>query len=179
MNEISLLMHMLSRQNTMFQKGATREEILKQLGSTDKNKNVYFQTLITNLADYIKPIGLQIRYNPLDDHWFLSYSQEISDFISANPFEDKPKLAATLYCVLACCLKNFGIAHIHQIVKLRKKKTVLDDLKELEKFGFVEIAKDQQQIKLTPLIGYQLDLEKLFVKLALKLNKKKIKKELG
>ncbi len=35
--------------------------------------------------------------------------------------------------------------------------------------GFIQINKDQGQVRLTPLIGYQIDLEHLFVKLALKL----------
>jgi len=52
---------------------------------------------------------------------------------------------------------------------LRNKKDVKDDMKILEKEGFLEIDKKTTNIRLTPLIGYKLDLQKLFVKLALKL----------
>ncbi|TFF95429.1 MAG: hypothetical protein EU544_02820 [Promethearchaeota archaeon] len=167
MNELSILMHLLSKKDTAHQKGANKDEIFTTLNLKDKNKEVHFNTLITQLARYIHPLGLEIRFNPLDGHWFLSFEQDISDLLQANPFEDKPKLAATLFCVLTCCMKNFGAARMAEIEKLRKKKTTLQDLKELENMGFLELDDDQSKVSLTPLIGYQLDLEKLFIKLAL------------
>ncbi|MHA2088822.1 MAG: hypothetical protein ACW972_11125, partial [Promethearchaeota archaeon] len=112
---------------------------------------------------------LQIRFNPLSSHWYLAFEMATSDLIHANPFEGKPRLAATLFCVLICCLKNNGISKLQDIEKLRKKKTVIDDLKELRKRGYLEIDYNLKQVKLTPLIGYQLDLNKLFIKLTLKL----------
>jgi len=170
MNEISILMHMLSNKNNLYQIGATKREILRILNVKSKNKSGYFQNLITNLSKYIEPLGLQIRYNPINSHWFLSYDSEVSDLISANPFDNKPRLAATLFCTLVACLKNpEGISSISEIEKIRKKMNVLDDLRDLEQKGYLEIDKVLNSIKLTPLIGYQLDLEKLFVKLALKL----------
>ena len=44
-----------------------------------------------------------------------------------------------------------------------------DVLESLEKKGFVNLAKSMNKVSLTPLIGYLLDLEKLFLKIALKL----------
>ncbi len=35
--------------------------------------------------------------------------------------------------------------------------------------GYLELNKNLGEVRLSPLIGYQLDLEKLFIKLALKL----------
>lgn len=169
MNEISVLMHLLSNKNNKHQIGATKKEILRTLNIKNRNKTVYFQNLITNLSKYIEPLGLQIRYNPIDSQWFISYDPEVSDLISANPFEGKPRLAATLFCTLTCCLQNYGEGKIHEIEKLRKKKQVIEDLKELEKRGYLQINLQLGQVRLTPLIGYQLDFEKLFIKLALKL----------
>jgi len=170
LNEISILMHMLSNKNNLYQIGATKREILHTLNVKNKNKSGYFQNLITNLSKYIEPLGLQIRYNPINSHWFISYDSDISDLISANPFDNKPRLAATLFCTLVICLKNpEGISPITEIEKIRKKKNILEDLKELEQKGYLELDKDINSVKLTPLIGYQLDLEKLFVKLALKI----------
>jgi len=170
LNEISILMHMLSNKNNLYQIGATKREILHTLNVKNKNKSGYFQNLITNLSKYIEPLGLQIRYNPINSHWFITYDSEVSDLISANPFDNKPRLAATLFCVLVCCLKNpDGFSKITEIQNIRKKKGILEDLKELQQKGYLEINKDLNQVKLTPLIGYQLDLEKLFIKLALKL----------
>ena len=171
LNEISILMHLLSNKNGLYQMGATKKEILQGLNIKGRNKSVYFHNLITNLSNYLEPLGLQIKYNPIDSHWFLSFDPEISDVISANPFEGKPRLAATLFCALVCCLQNSGEGKIPEIEKLRKKKNVVEDLRELEKRGYLEINTDLGQVLLTPLIGYQLDFEKLFIKLALKLNK--------
>jgi len=169
MNQLSVLMHILSSKNNQFQMGATKKEILKELNITNKNKTVLFQNLITNLANYIEPLGLQIKFNPIDSHWFISYDSDISDLISANPFEGRPRLAATLFCTLISCLQNSGKGKIHDIEQLRKKKHIIDDLKDLEKRGYLEINTELGLVRLTPLIGYQLNFEKLFIKLSLKL----------
>jgi len=171
MNEMSIMMHLLSKKGKQYQIGATKKEILKALSISPSNKNesIYFENLITNLSRYLEPLGLQIKYNPIDENWYISYENEISDVISANPFEGKPRLAASLFCTLICCLKNSGIGKIHEIKELRKKKHLLEDLKELEESGYIEIDDSLMQVRLTPLIGYQLDIEKLFIKLALKL----------
>ena len=171
MNQMSIMMHLLSRKVEQNQIGATKKEILEALSISSKNKNasIYFETLITNLSQYLEPLGLQIKFNPIDENWYISYENETSELISANPFEGKPRLAASLFCTIICCLKNSGIGKIHEIKELRKKKHILEDLKELKESGYIEIDDGLMQVRLTPLIGYQLDLEKLFIRLALKL----------
>ena len=169
MNEISILMYILSRKKNIYQIGATKKEILKSLNVKNKNKSVYFQDIITDLSKYIEPLGLQIHFNSLNSHWFIKYDSEITELISANPFEGRPSLSATLLCVLTSCLKNSGLTSIQEIRTLRNKKDVKEDIKILEKEGFLELDKKTTNIRLTPLIGYKLDLQKLFVKLALKL----------
>lgn len=171
MNEISILMNILSKSNGQHDIGASENDILKVLHITHKNKSIYFQELISNLSNYIEPIGLRINYNPLDDHWFLSHDSDLADWISFNPFEDKPRLAATLFCVLVCCLKNSGIGKLNEIQNIRNKKDILEDIIELQKQGYLTYDDEKKQVKLTPLIGYQLDLEKLFINLSLKLKK--------
>jgi len=98
---------------------------------------------------------------------------DISDFINANPFENKPKLAATLFCVLVTCLKNNGTGKIEEIKELRKKRGIMNDLKDLEEKGYLKIIKNEYQVEMTSLIGYQLDLNKLFLNLSLKLKEEK------
>ena len=169
MNELSILMHLLSRKITTDKIGASEEEILDALNLKTKNKSIRFQYMITYLSRYVENLGLQVRYNPLDEHWFITFDQEISDVISANPFENQPKIAATLFCTLACCFKNSGSCMIHEISELRKKKGVREDLKILEKKGYIVMDKKSDRVHLTPLIGYQLDLNALFTNLALKL----------
>jgi len=169
MNEISILMHLLSRKKNIYQIGATKEEILEILNVKSKNDSIYFQNLINGLSNYLIPLGLQIKFNSLNSHWYINYDSEVTELISANPFEGRPSLAATLLCTLTSCLRNSGASSIQEIKKLRSKKEVIDDLKELEKKGYLVINKTANQVQLTPLIGYKLDLHKLLVKLSLKL----------
>ncbi|NHJ23432.1 MAG: hypothetical protein EAX89_02580 [Candidatus Lokiarchaeota archaeon] len=168
MNEISLLMNLLSKKGYNGQFGAPKEEILEVLGAKDKNSSIYFQKLLVQLSNYLQPIGMQIRYNPLNSYWYIRFESEISELISANPFEGKPSLAATLFCTLIYCLKSSGNAYISEIQKARNKKYIKDDLKELEVLGYIEIRKETEQVKLTPLIGYQLDIARLLLNTALK-----------
>ena len=169
MNELSILMHLLSKKADIFQMGATEEEILDALNIKHKNKSFVFQELIKYLSHHVKPLGLQVRFNPLDSHWFLAFDHDVSDLISANPFADQPRLGATLFYTLACCFNNSGAGKIVEIRNLRKKKFILEDLKELEKSGYVIIDKLNGEVRLTPLIGYKLDVNALFVKVALRL----------
>jgi hypothetical protein len=168
-------MQLLSRRKDKFRVGATKKEILHALNLKNRNKFVFFYRLITQLSQYIEPLGLQIRFNSIDSHWFLSYDSDLSDLNSANPFEGKPKLAATMFCVLLCCVKNSGKGKIHEIKELRKKKKVTEDLRELEELGYISVDMELKQITLTPLIGYHLDTEKLFRHFALKVKEKEVK----
>ena len=169
MNEMTILVYLLSKETYKSQIGATQEEILNALNVKDKNKSFYFQNVIENLSNYVEPLGLQVRFNPLNSHWYISFDSETTEIISANPFEGNPRLAATLYCTLICCFNNSGETTVQKIKEIRKKKGVIDDIKELEKTGFVTHEKHLGKVHLTPLIGYLIDLEKLFFKIALKL----------
>jgi hypothetical protein len=174
MNEMSILMHLLSKKRSLYQIGATEEEILDFLNVKNKNKSIHFQNLITGLSSYLVPLGLRVKFNSLNAHWYISSDSELTELISANPFEGRPSLAATLLCVLTSCLKNSGSASIQEIRKLRSKKDVMSELKQLEKEGFLIIDKTTYQVRLTPLIGYKLDLHKLLINLSLKLKESTI-----
>ncbi len=169
MNELTVLMHLLSKKTSKSQIGATKGEILNRFNVKDRNKSIYFQDLINNLSNYLEPLGLQVRFNPLNSYWYISFDPETTEIISANPFEGNPRLAATLYCTVICCFNSSGETTIQKIKEIRKKKGAIEDIKELEKMGFVTLEKDLNKVSLTPLIGYLLDLEKLFLKIALKL----------
>lgn len=171
MNELSILMHLLSREVNKYQIGASKKEIIKKLHIEGKNEDVHFHKLLTNLSDQIEPLGLKVRYNPLDSHWFISYDSDVANLVSANPFEDKPKLAATLFYVITCCLSNSGTTKVKQIKDLRNKKGIMSDLKKLEEFGYVNLYPDVNEVEITEKIGYQVDLPKLYTKLSLQLKK--------
>jgi hypothetical protein len=169
MNETSILMYLLSKKDQLYEIGSTKEEILDKLQISGRNKHFIFRKLLSELSNYISPLGLVIQYNPLNVHWFLAFKRKMTDLILANPFQDKPRLAATLFCTIILCLKNNGITKIDELQKLRQRKDIRNDLKDLEKLGYLKILKNNNEIKLTSLIGYQLNLENLFMKLSLKL----------
>ncbi|TXT65740.1 MAG: hypothetical protein BAJALOKI3v1_70042 [Promethearchaeota archaeon] len=173
MNEFSILMNLLSNRISKNQIGATKQELMEALNLRKDKDAYYFQELLSQLSNYIEPLGLYVRFNPVDHHWFISHDFKTSNLLSANPFQDKPKLAATLFCVLVACLKSSGSAKVKDIKELRKKKGVLRDLKKLEEEGYILLDDEEKQVILTPLIGYQLDIQKLFVKLSLKLKEEK------
>ncbi len=169
MNELSVIIHLLSKKEDITKIGSTKKEILNALNVNDKNRSIYFQNLINNVSNYLEPLGLQVRFNPLNSYWYISFDPETTEIVSANPFGGNPRLAATLLCTLICCFSSSGETTIQKIKEIRKKKGILEDIKELEKKGFVDFKKNLNRVSLTPLIGYMLDLEKLFLKIALKL----------
>lgn len=175
MNEFSILIQLLSRNINKIQKGATEDELTEAMSLGGKNKFIQLQTVLNNLSKYIEPLGLQIKFNPLDFHWFISHDEDLDDLVSANPFEDKPRLAASLFSVLVLALKNLGNAKISEIKKIRKKKGIKRDLKDLEDMGYVQMFENLGYVKLTPLIGYEIDLQKLFNNVSLKLDSQKRK----
>jgi hypothetical protein len=162
MNEISILMYLLSQRGSHHEFGATREEIIDRLNPGKKAENFVFNNVMTKLSNYIDPLGFQINYNPLNSHWYLSIKNEITEFFGANPFNEHPSLAATLFCTLTCCLKNRGKTSIQEIKKIRKKKNLISDLKALETKGYISINSKNRSVELTPLIGYQIDIERLY-----------------
>ena len=162
-------MHLLSRKRDSNLIGAPKKELIENLGIKGKNSSVYLQNLIIELSNYLEPIGLQVRYNPLNSYWFITFESEISELLLANPFEGRPSLAATLFYVIIYCLKSSGNAEIADIQKLRGKKSIIEDIKELEGLGYLEVINKSNQVKLTPLIGYKLDIPKLLLQTALKI----------
>lgn len=175
-NQLSLLMHLLSKEDKDTNKiGASKKEVLEYLNIPSQNANTVFQELLTHLAEYLQPIGLEIRFNPINEYWYLSYEESISDLIKANPFSDKPRLPATLFCILTVAMTHSGEIRVKDVKELRKKKGIHRDLGDLEDLGYISLDTDKkgiEVIKLTSLIGYQLDLEKLSLNLALHTKKK-------
>jgi len=159
---------MLSRKSGPSQIGATRQELIDSLNLTNKNKDFIFTELLNNLSEYLKPLGMQIKFNTLDEHWYISFEENITELTKANPFIGKPRLAATLFCIITSCIKNSGIGNMREITEMRKVKKIEKDLVELQNLGYISIEKDKSRIRLSPLIGYHLNFHKLLVKLALK-----------
>ena len=172
MNEIAILMHLLSRRKNNDEIGSTEKELFKFLNLTGKYKELYLNELLLNLANYIEPLGLELKYNFLNKHWFITFNPLISNIIKSTPFASKPSLAATLFSIIALCFKNSGKCNLTELSKLRKKKVLTNDIKELEKLGYISfLNKEKTELLLTPRIAYELDLNDLLLKISLKLKK--------
>lgn len=141
-------------------RGAPAEEILKTLHWPEKLGCGELQKKLSEFDTYLQPLGLQVRLNPLNDFWFVAFRQDISEFAVQNPFGGKLRLPATLLATIICMVKYRNQVPISAIREIRKKETVLEDLKQLQNLGYIEIT--GEKITLTPLIGYQLDLINLF-----------------
>jgi hypothetical protein len=158
-NEFTALMILLTRSHETT-RGAPAAEILKALHWPEKLGRGELQKKLTEFDTYLQPLGLQVRLNPLNDFWFVAFRQDISEFAAQNPFGGRPRLPATLLATIICMIKYGNRVPISAVREIRKKETVLEDLKQLEDLGFVAITGDN--LTLTPLIGYQLDLISLF-----------------
>ncbi len=141
-------------------RGAPAEEILKVLHWPEKLGRAELQKKLTEFDTYLQPLGLEVRVNPLNDFWFVAFRQEASEFAAQNPFGGKPRLPATLLSTIICMVKYGNQVPISAVREMRKKESVMEDLKQLENLGYVAITGDK--VTLTPLIGYQVDLINLF-----------------
>ena len=110
MNEYSILYHLLTRKmqkssnSKEFDLGITEENLNEALNMPKKDN---FQTLRRTLQEFsraIQPFGLLLRKNPFNNHWFISQTSEISELFSTNPFNSKPRLAATLTVIIGLCI---------------------------------------------------------------------------
>jgi hypothetical protein len=171
MNEISILLQLLSRIQKDHQIGASEDEMLNILNYPGKNAKYYLNKLLVNLNSYIEPIGLQVKYNPINNHWFISSDSDISEKFASNPLEHRPGILTTLFCIVTCAMSNSGTCKLSDLMNLRKKKTIIEDLTILKEEKYIVMDDDAHEIELTPLLGYELDLNQLIQNIALKLEK--------
>ncbi|HMF31197.1 MAG TPA: hypothetical protein VKK79_07275 [Candidatus Lokiarchaeia archaeon] len=158
-NEFSVLMYLLTRASNT-EKGASEGEILDALHMPEKLGKAELQKKLEAFDTYLQPLGMHVRSNPLDDHWFVAFRDEITDLADINPFGGKPRLAATLLATIICAFKFGKQIPVEAIHEIRQKKSVEQDLKELQRLHYLELT--GSTASLTPLIGYQLDLLALF-----------------
>lgn len=159
MNEFSALMYLLTREGDS-ERGASEDELLKVLHLPERIGKAELQKKLMNFDSYVQTLGLRVRNNLLDGHWFVTFSDEVTNLTAINPFANNPRLAATLLATIICAFKFGNQIPSDAIQEVRQKKSVQRDLNDLEKLYYLEIAGDI--VSLTPLIGYQLDLFSLF-----------------
>ena len=165
MNELGILLHILSQRtpitktnwiNSEF--GATEEEICKTLKFEGKNQRTQFLNILKEFTNFIMPLNLEVRQNMFNQKWFLTQQNTIQEFFKTNPFLNKKRLAATMIIIISLCITQNGETTISEIKKIRKKKDITDDLKDLEELNLIT-QDDQNNISLHPNIGYYVNID--------------------
>ncbi len=165
MNEYTILMHLLTRTKQGISNdkldiiGASVEELCDNLHFTGKFAKIQLHELMDQFSKAISIFNLQLKQNPFNFRWYLTQSSEIEEIFNSNPFNGKPRIAATLCTVLSLCLTNSGKIDINSVKKIRNKKDIIKDLHELEKSNFIIMEKKSNQISINPNLGYYLDIE--------------------
>ena len=163
MNEAQVLMYLLSRKKDHSTIGATKEEICTKLGLTDRNADYKVWNIIQGLNQSLFPLGLTAKINPLNSHWFIGFQDKMEINFGGNIHTLSPRLAATLFTILILYVGKSENLTAGNVQKLRNKKDISTDLRELEKLGFIEVADDD--ITLTPKIFYYVDVNELIEKI--------------
>ena len=170
MNEFGILMHLLSRSKTtsdvnhpILQYGCHSDELCKELKFTGKTAMNQLSQLMASFSHSIRPIGLQIRQNPFNHYWYIIEDVDIQEYFFNNPFENKIRLGATLSVIISLCLVHGGKIDYTTLQNARKKKDLSEDLKDLESQGFILLS--ENQIELSPNLGYYLNLDKFLKKI--------------
>ena len=173
MNEFSLIMAKLTQyslniyNNVQKDIGASSEELFKILGYSGKYAKERLLEKLVQFSEYLTPIGLNLRLNPLNQKWFLGSNQDNMEFLQKNPFELYPRLGATLYVILALFLLQNKDISLESVKKYRKKKDISEDIKELERLNFIIVHENRIQIDNN--LGYMIDFQQ-FLKALEKLN---------
>ncbi|MCP4761148.1 MAG: hypothetical protein GY870_05160 [archaeon] len=160
MNESELIIYLLSRKINETTIGATEKELLEALMLTDRNAKFKLLNLLEELNMNISHLGLIIKFNAANNHWFINFKDEISSVIQNSSKEILSSgLAATLFSILLLSISNEGggKVSVKEVVEVRKKKSIKDHLSELQKLGYISV--DGSNIKLTPKIFYFIDID--------------------
>ena len=73
MNEAQVVLYLLSRKKSEIEIGATKDEICAKLGLTDRNADYKFWNLIRGINLSVFPMGLIVKFNPVNSHWFVGF----------------------------------------------------------------------------------------------------------
>jgi len=166
MNEYSILLYLLTKTDSnpnspqLVIIGATEEEISKKFHLNLQTEREKLLCLLNEFSTAIQPFGLEIRQNIINHHWFLAQDIATQRFFNSNPFNNKPRLAATLCAIITLNFSQKGPISEQELQKLRKKGNLRQDLDELEDLGFIEIV--ESKIALTPNLAYYLDFDSFF-----------------
>ena len=160
MNEAELLIYLLTRIQDNITIGTNEHVLLKILALTDKNAKSKLLNLLQELNTNLSVLGLVVKFNPANEHWFIGFKDEIPKI--SNKILDtglSSSSAATLLSILILSISDGTPITYNEVRKFRKKKAIKDDILKLESKGFIKTSKGN--LVLTPKIFYHIDLEKI------------------
>lgn len=164
MNEYAILVKLLTRSGNPI--GASVEDMLDALGlPEDTGRHVLFQRL-GSLYERIAPLGLKIKHNPVARVFYIDTSDQVD--LAHDNVALPDKLAATLLIVITLAYQSGGWVSIDQVREFRKKaiRGVMEDLRELQSHGYVEISQDKKSVRLGTRVPFEIDYESFFKNLA-------------
>ena len=142
--------------------GADEATMMKRLGLKGDEGLHQFYSLLDSYSNRIEIFGLKVERNPLNGYWFLTHSDELDELAGVNPFPGRSRIAMTFVSILIAATCAETAPSIEEIKKIRKKKDITRDLKDLEELGLVEIKKGV--VKLTDKVGFYIDMTAFFEK---------------
>ncbi len=160
MNELKLLLATLIGGDSKVSAipGARTRTLLETLGMEEEEMGE-LMWLLGIIGSFLSRLGLTMKYNPLDDRWFIAMElDDLPDNVAAKMSPLPPSLAATLYAILQLIRDN-GEATTSSLKKLRKKETIDQDLQKLEKQKFIKM--EGETITLGPALLYHVNIEEL------------------
>ncbi|HME51192.1 MAG TPA: hypothetical protein VKM55_03165 [Candidatus Lokiarchaeia archaeon] len=154
MNEFKVISYILARRGDEI--GATDDAMIEALGLKGKDSRQQLYRLLESYASKMALFGFKVEKNPLDGHWFLSCTNDISENSRMNPFQGRTRLASTLVAILISMTCDDGEVTVDRVKKIRNVKDITQDLKELEAMGLLRVHGNK--IIVLERVGYFIDL---------------------
>jgi len=158
-NEYAILMKLLTRSGDPI--GAGVDDMLDALGlPEDIGRETLFRRM-GELHQRLEPVGLTIKHNPVSGVFYVDTSLQ-TKMMQESPLPDK--LAATLLIVITLAYQEGGWVSYDRVREFRKKslRGVMEDLRELETQGYVELDKAAKRVRLGLRVPFEIDYEAFF-----------------
>ncbi|MFX1481546.1 MAG: hypothetical protein ACFFCP_00005 [Promethearchaeota archaeon] len=159
-NEYAILMKLLTRSGDPI--GAAVDDMLDALGlPEDIGRDTLFRRL-GELHRRLEPVGLTIKHNPVSGVFYVDTSLQTK--MTQEEVSLPDKLAATLLIVITLAYQEGGWISYDRVREFRKKsmRGVMEDLRELQSQGYVELDKDTKRVRLGLRVPFEIDYESFF-----------------
>ena len=164
MNEYAIIMKLITRPGNPM--GAGIDDILDALGLPEGAGNYIAIQHLAGLHKQLSKMGLMIKHNPIANVFYLDTTEEIKLQEEETHLPDR--LAATLLVVITLTYQEGEWVPFSRVKEFRNKAMsgIRQDLRELQDLGYVEIDKKGKRVRPGSKVGFEIDYESFFRKLA-------------